>query len=114
MNRHQSSAYFGGVPLIALCILLGAVLAQSTTSPDGILTSDGDRIGPYEMTDDGKGFRPEDEQYSTREQAQNYGALYWALMRWRALLPEDVNGDGVVDFDDITAVLGAWGKTTDP
>ena len=95
-------------------VAFGAVLAQPTTSPDGILTSDGDRIGPYEMTDDGKGFRPKDEQYSTRELAQNCCALYWALRRWRALLPEDVNGDGVVDFDDITAVLGAWGKTREP
>ena len=27
-------------------------------------------------------------------------------------LPEDVNGDGVVDVSDLLAIIGAWGATS--
>lgn len=91
----------------------GVAVSQWIGGGEGILTTDGDRVGPFS---DLGAWIPQDGVYSTLAMAQNcctHLAAQVAINKQINLLPEDVNRDGVVSFDDITMILSAWGQTSE-
>lgn len=74
-----------------------------------VTSSDGDVFGRFPELPNT--YRPQDGIYSTEELAQNWGTFYYLTERRRQELPADVDGDGTVSMNDITAVLSAWGRS---
>ena len=117
-------AILGGcyVLYVGLMVAWAAVRATAQTpevDPQTItiITSDGVVLGPFTYTE---GAYNPDGIYTVDEAAQNAFTLYYSQYRvWTGLVreneriiscPEDVNGNGMVDFDDLIGILSAWGE----